>query len=63
MFWIYALVLLAVVLGWAKWYDRRKKIRRINAPERLSFGGDMRADFPHEIEGYTRAQDPDRSQH
>ena len=57
MFWIYALFLLAAMLGWAGWYDRRKKIRRVNAPERLLGMGDMNATSTHQVDRTTRPQD------
>ncbi len=62
MFWLYTGILLVAVLGWAIWFDRRKRIRRINAPDR-PLGGDLRADFSHELDDLVRPHDPDHSDH
>jgi hypothetical protein len=62
MFWVYMALLLAVVLGWAAWFDRRKKVRRINAPDRPITGDSSMMWRSSEVENLTRPRDPDREQ-
>ncbi len=59
MFWVCTALLLAVVLGWAAWLDRTKKIRRINAPDRPIDGGGNVMWRTSELEDLARPRAPD----